>query len=67
MSGQLEWRWTGASGNGPEVGVQAGGTWSLPLSPEMPWQASAGCSENYGEPRDVRSSAGFVTKSCEHG
>lgn len=66
MSGQLKWRWTGASGNGPDVGVQAGGTGSLPLNPKTLWQASVGCSENYGWPRDTTSSAGFATKSWEH-
>lgn len=46
---------------------QVEGTWPLQLGPEVLWQATVSCSENYEWPRDVGSSAGFATKSCEHG
>ena len=67
MSGQLKQRWTGASGNGIVSGDIADGAPSFQLSPETPWQAGVSCSENYGQSRDLGSSAGFATKSCEHG
>ena len=39
---------------------QVEGTWPLQLGPEVLWQATVSCSENYEWPRDVGSSAGFA-------